>query len=209
MAIVKCENGHFYNNEESANCPYCSGTSALGNTIPLDGGNVAPLDNNIGATIPLEAVQQTAGAINPTMPINPDGGVTVIIDNDSNSEIKPVRGWLVVIEGKKRGMDFKIHNGMNTIGRDKTNDIHFDFDPTVTGKNACSIAYDDVDTLFYIVLGESKNLVRLNRKPVFGTTELKDNDIVQIGETKLVFRSLCNETFDYPKDEKEGEADAK
>lgn len=216
MAIVKCANGHFYNNEETPNCPYCNGGAAVGETVPL--GNNA-VNNSLGQTVPLGQAAPTPS--DKTVPLPSGGqandndvgktkpmpdGRTIIIDHSKTSDIKPVRGWLVVIDGKNRGMDLKIYNGLNSVGRNSSNDICIDFDQTVTGEKACFVAYDDQANLFYMVLGESKNLVRLNKKPVFGTEQLKDNDIIQIGETKFVFRALCNENFDYPVD---GVADEK
>ena len=36
MSIVQCPKGHNYDNEKHAQCPYCSGSQAIGITVPLD-----------------------------------------------------------------------------------------------------------------------------------------------------------------------------
>lgn len=185
MAIKRCEYGHFYNDKESASCPYCPDTSALGNTIPLD-------DGNKPEPIPL---------ITPKEPIGDLGG---ILPPEPETKPKPVVGWLVVIEGKKKGTDFKIHKGENCIGRGASNDIQIDFDYLIPDRNACLIAYDDVDTMFYIGPRSIKAHLRLNGKIVVHNEELKDRDILQIGKTKLMLRTFCDQDFDYADDGDDG-----
>lgn len=207
MAIVKCENGHYYNNEESATCPYCSNNSNIGATIPLGADVPVPTPAAFGKTEPLQPANPVKGDIPSTTPVDySEYGSTVFKDDSKNSEINPVRGWLVVCEGKKLGCDYRIRSGMNSIGRKQGNDIVFDFDETISGIKACFVIYDERNNSFYIVAGESKNLVYVNKKPLLRDCELVDNDIIEIGNTKLVFRSLCNSTFTY---KMEGDESAK
>jgi len=192
-----CKNGHYYNPNESETCPICDGRSSIGVTIPLGGSNAQ--DNGIGRTIPLGGPNDTpyngGGAINITAP--PPPGVTSFIDNDKTSDIKPVRGWLVVIKGEKVGLDFRIHTGHNSIGRAKSNNICIDFDAAVSKEKACFVIYDQRDNQFHIMSGESTNNIYVNSELLLMPKKLCDNDIIEIGETQLVFRSLCNEQFIY------------
>lgn len=212
MAIVKCQNGHYYNNEESASCPYCSNPGNISATIPLGQGAPASVpaagpDGGFGKTEPLQSVNNQQGVVPETKPVNgADYGSTVFKDDSKNSEVNPVRGWLVVCEGKKLGFDYRIRTGMNSIGRKQGNDIVFDFDNTISGIKACYVIYDERNNIFYLMAGESKNLIYINGKPLLRDCELFDNDIIEIGNTKLVFRSLCNSTFNYKMD---GEDSAK
>ena len=198
MALQQCKNGHYYNDSESATCPICSGDSPIGHTIPL-GADAATPANMAQTEILSDPVLSGQNAFIPTVAPGADDtfGTTQFIDGDKNSEILPVRGWLVVIEGKKRGLDFKIHSGNNVIGRSKKNDICIDFDSTISKENACSIRFDDRKNAFHIVVGESTNNVYVNDDVLLAHEKLTDNAIIEIGETKLVFRSLCNDTFTY------------
>ena len=206
MAVVKCNNGHFYNNSESATCPYCSGGGSMGKTIPLgntvDASGVAAGGSAVGQTVMLDNVNTIplGGADIPvTKPVaDPVYGRTMIIDEQKNSEIEPVRGWLVVVDGEKRGLDFRIHTGSNYVGRSNKNDICFDFDQTISKEKCCDIKYDDRTKQFYILLGEGANNIYINNKILLQPTEIKDYDIIEIGQTKMIFRSLCNDSFDYP-----------
>jgi len=223
MAIIRCSNGHYYNDSDSPNCPYCSGENALGKTIPLDGatanfggGDAAFPKTQMGNNIPEPSVG-TGGFektqmldYQPTAPVssavsiprtefvsNEEYGSTVFLDSNQNSDIKPVRGWIVAIEGQKCGIDYRIHSGRNTIGRGKGNDICFDFDQTISKDKCCIVTYDERKNNFFVQVGEGTNNIYLNDEILLQPTQLKDNDIIEIGQTKLVFRSLCNESFNY------------
>ncbi|MBE6756221.1 MAG: FHA domain-containing protein [Ruminococcaceae bacterium] len=197
MVIKQCPNGHSYNGDEFAECPHCSGAREIGQTIPL--GMNSNGNAQFSATEALRDVH--------TIPLNhQDMGVTqaphnqfvtTFLDSKKNSEIKPVRGWLVVVEGDKLGMDFRIHTGKNTVGRSSKNDICINFDGGISSENSVSITYDDRNNMFFIQSGESKNNVYINNQLLLDSKQIKDNDIIEIGSTKLVFRALCNESFNY------------
>ncbi|MBE6651135.1 MAG: FHA domain-containing protein [Ruminococcaceae bacterium] len=211
MAIIRCDKGlHYYNNSEYASCPYCSGDNSIGQTIPLDANaGAAPVAAPVGAvqTDPQFADTEILND-NPTVapdfdsnfpattPVQ-DVNKTIALDDKKNSEVSPVRGWLVVIEGEKMGMDFRICTARNSIGRSSSNKIAIDFDKAISKENACNIVYDDRNNVFYIIGGDSQNNIYVNNEILLEKQKLVDNDIIEIGQTKLVFRSLCNETFNY------------
>lgn len=190
MAMKQCANGHLYDDSKSAACPYCSGESAIGVTIPL-GESAPPAQGGIGVTIPLGHVAPAGDTK------SKDQMVTMVLDDAKNSEVSPVRAWLVVVDGEKLGLDFAIHTGKNTVGRGKSNDVCFDFDNTVSKENNVSIIYDDRNNVFYIQPGEGKNNVYVNNQLLLEYRQIKDYDTIEIGKTKLVFRTFCNELFNY------------
>ena len=150
MAIQRCKNGHYYNDSETPNCPYCSGESSIGKTIPL-GEEVNYPKSDFDET---ELLTNNPGGIPETRPLDPTQGSgnfsqTVMIDDAKNSEIKPVRGWLVVIEGQKLGLDFRVHTGKNSIGRLKSNDICINFDESISGEKSCFVIYDEKNNAFH------------------------------------------------------------
>lgn len=198
MAIQRCKNGHYYNDSETPNCPYCSGESSIGKTIPLG----EEVNDQNPAFDPTELLGNPAGGIPETRPVDQNQGAdgfghTVILDDAKNSEVKPVRGWLVVIEGQKLGLDFRIHTGKNAVGRLKSNDIVISFDETISGEKACFVIYDEKNNAFHLMAGESTNNIYVNNDILLMPRKLADNDIIEIGKTKLIFRSLCNDQFNY------------
>jgi len=218
MAMQQCPNGHLFDDAKNSSCPYCSTGSSVNVTVPLSdpqpamGGNMfpqtAPLDGFAGQeyVVPQPQVAQAAAQQNvipPTTPMNPEFGVTVAVDGTENEKgIIEVRGWLVCLEGEKRGEDFKIRGERTTIGRGSENDIKLSFDNSISkGANAI-IAYDSRNNKFFVSFGESKNNIYVNDQLLMTPIELKDYDVIEIGNTKMIFRSLCNETFNWTKTKK-------
>lgn len=190
--MKQCSNGHLYDETKSSSCPYCSGGS-LNQTQPL---------NDFGAPAPAAAKEfpETIGLdqspILLTTPPNPEYGVTEKID-ETVAGISPVRGWLVVVSGEKKGVDYKIRGEKSNIGRNKKYEICLDFDRKVSSEACAVIQYDMHNNIFFISMGSGSNSVYVNGKLLLQPTQLFDYDVLKAGDTELVFRSLCNETFKY------------
>ncbi len=211
MAMQQCPNGHLYDDTKNSSCPYCSNGNSLNVTVPLSdpqfsvGGNkfprTTPLDGSAGQEY--AAAQPQGGRQNdcpPTAPVSQAFAPTVYKEDVMNKEgIVEVRGWLICLEGEKRGEDFKVCGERSTIGRGSENDIKLSFDNSISkGVNAV-IAYDSRNNKFYISFGESKNNIYVNNQLLMMPIELKDYDVIEIGNTKMIFRSLCNEQFNWTK----------
>lgn len=200
MAMQQCANGHLYDDSKTPECPYCSGASSIGKTIPLGTGDFGS-NAGIGETEFLDNIstvnKREMGVTK--APVENVGSEfkTQFLDEVINSEIKPVRGWLVVVEGAKKGIDYRLHTGKNTVGRSKSNDVAFDFDNTVSAEENVVITYDERNNMFYIQSGKGKNNVYINNSILLDARQIKDNDVIEIGQTKLVLRTFCNETFNY------------
>ncbi len=99
----------------------------------------------------------------------------------------PVVGWFVVLSGPQKGEDFRVREGPNIIGSAPDADIVLD-DTAISGKHA-SLRYKDQK--FTITDLDSTNGTFLNeRTDPIAREELKDNDIVRVGEVMLKFKSL-------------------
>lgn len=203
--MTQCPNGHIYDESKSRICPICSGGSQPGNTIPLN--SMTP--QNYGATAPAGNVQGLPNT-QPVVENKPNiesPGVTNIIGGNKNEKddkgktLRAVVGWLVCVEGKKRGQDYRVVPAYCHIGRSKSMDICLDFDKTISD-NAMTIAYNERKNTFTANLETSTNAVYLN-DDMLGTAQvpLNDNDLITLGETVFVFRTLCNDKFTWKKSE--------
>ena len=94
-------------------------------------------------------------------------------------------GWFVALTGEQKGEDFRIRDGQNVIGSAPDADIVLR-DTAVSGKHA-SLRYKDQK--FFLTDLDSSNGTYLNdgTSPI-AREELKDNDVVRIGEVSLKFK---------------------
>lgn len=145
---------------------------------------------------------------NETIP-NEDGKTTTFFDdNVKDSDGKPIQvvvGWLVSIEGKNQGMDYRLHNGHNTVGRGSEMDVSLQ-DERISRTAAIIIHYDAMGKAFYASNGGGKCLAYVNRKLLMGNHELQAYDRIQLGVdrrgsveiiSELLFVPLCGEQFSW------------
>lgn len=207
-----CSAGHVYDADQFASCPYCNrNTRAIqfgagggytptaapggyGNTaapggydaaIPPTGGR----DSTIGETVMPEAIRRRMEQEK---------------DNRTVGEFKrklgyePVVGWLVCVEGPEVGKDYRLYGRINTIGRAEDNDVVLAQEHTVSQKNHVRLAYDAKHNNYQLIPGDGSNVTYLNDEPLYVPQRLNAYDILEMGETKLMFIPLCNDRFRWP-----------
>lgn len=212
MEMKKCLNGHYYDVSVNADCPYCSSEKGSSVTMPLERGsgdydktmplnNVFQLNKNNDRgdkTMPL-GYQQTQFQGNERRAEASEGRTVAIIRNEIG--IDPVVGWLVCIDGKEKGRDYKIHSDNNFVGRSEKMDICIRGDETISRENHLIISYDTKDKIFYCSPGDGRSIVRLNDKAIFQTVQLKPYDCITVGATTLSFIPFCGEIFEWKGDD--------
>lgn len=157
-----CANGHQIEDNWEV-CPYCQRTGYQPGAPAITVGTILESD-----------ALATAGA----------GRRTALLTDQRKP---PVVGWFVALTGQQKGEDFRIREGPNTIGSAPDADIVLR-DPAIAGKHA-SLRYKDHK--FTITDLDSTNGTFLNdRSDSIAREELKDNDLIRIGEVTLKFKSL-------------------
>lgn len=196
MNMKQCaQGGHYYDASVHSDCPYCNAapagsTMAMDRTMAITGGGPMP---DVGKTMPLApptAPVRNAG------PVGGDDGRTVAIIKEDLG-VDPVVGWLVNLDGKEKGRDYRIHTDNNYIGRGEKMDICIRGDDTISREHHATISFDSRDKVYYFTPGDGRSIVRLNDKGVFSTVEIKAYDTLEIGKTKLVFIPLCGDKFEW------------
>ncbi len=201
MQMKQCPNGHFYDHSITAECPYCNSASAnINMTRPVwSGGEEDDIKakNDVGVNAPKimqEQFTDRTRSMNASLAGDTERTQAVI---KKEMGIDPVVGWLVCVEGKEKGRDYRIHTDNNYIGRSDKMDICVRGDDTISRENHAVISYDARDRIYYFSPGEGRSIVRCNGKAIFSTIELKDYDTIEIGNTKLLFSALCGESFNW------------
>lgn len=112
-------------------------------------------------------------------------------------EITPVCGWLVCIGGARVGMDYKIHDGKNFIGRGDEMDIQILGDNAINRRNHAIIVYDAKNRNFMLLPGDSEGLVYSGGDAVYVPTLVEPYDTIELGKSKFLFIPLCGTNFEW------------
>ena len=116
----------------------------------------------------------------------------------------PVVGWLACVAGPSRGKSYTIRGGVNAIGRSERMDIVITGDLKISSENHAKISYSEKHNRFNLLPGEGRNIVYLNDEEVFTPMPLAAYDLIDFGETKLLFIPLCGERFTWKTEERDG-----
>jgi hypothetical protein len=163
-----CNNGHQME-DAWPDCPYCQRT----------GFQSVGLKNGLDKTRVETSTAETA-----PVPAATDLRKTVLL---STLRRAPVVGWLVAMNGQHKGEDFRLREGQNIIGSGSGVEVALN-DPAVSAKHA-SIRYRD--GVFSLTDLDSTNGTFLNDgAEAIAREELKDNDLIRIGEVSLKFKCL-------------------
>ena len=189
-----------YGMQQGGNAYGGAGYSEVGATTAPSGYGSTPSQNGgyaqseeIGATV---APSSYTGADKKEENSTDDPGKTVAVLQKSLN-IEPVVGWIVCIEGSDKGKDFHIMARNNSIGRSEKMDICIKGDTTISRDNHARIAFDVKHNVCHLIPAESTNGIYLNGNPVYVPTELKQGDIIELGQSKFMFVPLCNENFSW------------
>lgn len=215
-SLKQCEHGHFYNPALSDTCPVCAGSNNdAGRTVAWDQMDSAPSEaskteavmssaptagtigwNIGGETVPVATAAQNFGYTAPdegkTMPVNFGKG-------PESNNIDPVAGWLVCVDGPKKGQDYRLHDGYNTIGRGDSNDVVIKGDEQITREKQAYITYDSQNRAFYFLAGEGRNNLYVNNQLALkgAAVQLKAYDYIRMGNSTLLFVPMCGPQFDW------------
>lgn len=213
MNKIRCMKGHFYDADQFASCPYCAaaqnGTS--GPSIyddPFDKTTKRDKSMNIGPDFGGNDRHDDYNATQPKQKSAASGGDASDLDQTRSvyqtrvetgkpmsKIVRPVVGWLVCIHGKDIGMDYRLVAGHNFVGRSDEMNVAIKNDDSISRVKHCVVTYEPVQSRFFVSPGESHELSYLNDEPVLGSRELKANDILTIGRSKLIFIPCCTEAF--------------
>lgn len=195
MATKKCANGHLYDPAIYGDkCPFCPsstgstkvnsdfqeglGTKVLGGDEPKPtetiGININGNDAAGGATV----IRHVGGTAT---------GETGVSEN------RRLVGLLVSYSANPAGEVYKVYEGRTTIGRDRTCDIPFPNDSHMSAKHLL-IQYVEAKGAFRAQeydKGSANGSYVNGQVYVLGDViDLKNNDVIVIGSTKLIFLAI-------------------
>ena len=211
MNLVRCENGHFYDQGKNASCPHCEGSGGDSVTVPImrssanddvtvantPNSQVTEAANQAGS---LQEAVKAAASSSGNVP-GADSEKTVGFFSSAIG-LEPVVGWLVCTEGEHFGEDFRLKSGRNFIGRSTGMDVAITKDGTVSRERHTAVVYEPKGNLFIVQPGDSKELSYLNGEVVLSPVQLNANDRLSVGQTELMFIPCCTANFKWEIKEK-------
>lgn len=160
MRLIKCENGHVYDADKLKNCPHCQGiVKNIEEDVDTYGKGQADVPTEVSAK---------------------RGDVS-----DTDIDMRKNVGLMVETSGKNVGKAFTIYEGMNRIGRAGNMEVSLSSEDTVSRNGHAEIVYESGCFEIYAVKEDRK--VYVNGAPICGPVELKDRDVIGIGECEFSF----------------------
>lgn len=201
MSLRRCDNGHYYDESKYSNCPNCGIRDLnIETTKPMSrgmgGSNIPPGEPTRPSN---RAFGNDSGEDNSTKrygesrPQQEPGATQAFWKRKLG--IDPVVGWLVCVEGHDKGRDYRIRSERNSIGRDPSMQICISGDETISREKHAVISFNPKKGTFLLYPGEGRGLVYLNEEEVAMPAELKAYDLIELGQTKLMFVPFCGERF--------------
>jgi hypothetical protein len=183
-SMTRCPNGHYYDPDFHSSCPFC-GVQGLDVDIEKTRAKrPGTPDEELGAT------RASRG-----MPADDEGKTVGIFVKKLG--VEPVAGWLVAISGPGKGNDYRIVSDRNYIGRSNKMDVVIKGDETISRESHAIISYNPKKQTFRLLPGESKRLTHLNDEEVIEPVRLKPYDVIELGQTKLMFIPFCSDKFSW------------
>ncbi len=176
--FTKCVNGHYYK-EALQTCPYC----------PVVNKSAEIAAHKKETQFHSDTLEKSSQSVNNRTVFGEDivaelgNGEKIILKEYRNK--RKLVGWLITYSFDMMGVDFRLYEGRNIIGRDKECDIVVP-DKMISSKHATILFKNDK---FKIKDELSSHGTFVNNRDIEDNTiELKDNDIICIGETIFKFR---------------------
>jgi hypothetical protein len=191
VKLQRCNAGHHYDPTQHNSCPFCGGNN-------LDISSTLPVREPAGAGDATFA----RGVIPKGQPEGPEleKGVTVGYYHKKIG-LDPVVGWIVCSEGPDRGRDYRLHSERNFIGRSEKMDVCIRGDDTISRENHAIITFNPRTNSFKLQPGDGRGLVYLNGVDLDVPVPLKAYDVIEMGDTRLVFVPFSGEHFQWQQEE--------
>lgn len=185
MAIVSCDNNHFYDDERDSSCPYCA---------KLQSGERPESEMSERFTsyfdLNYEEDDDTAQMTEAYGDDVKDYEKTIgIFLGESRNELTV--GWLVGVRGPVRGISYSLHSGRNFVGRSYDMDVSIMEDLELSREKHFSVVYEPKSIAFFLVAGSGRTY--LNGKLVTDAVAMTEADEIEAGGGKFLFIPFCKE----------------
>lgn len=101
------------------------------------------------------------------------------------------------LERPGRGRDYRLHMEKTFSGRAPHMDVLLDGDNTVSRERHAIVIFDPKKKVFWALPGEASGLVYLNGDIVNAPAQMTADDILEVGQTKLVLVPFLGDGYSW------------
>lgn len=195
MAVVQCENKHYYDNVKFAQCPHCAkmAEGEMQRQTMVESrraGTYASeyIRQNMLRRQAAEKKEPKENAIQHNGMEGSGAGAGGGTEYGKEATLYAA-GWLVCTGGGEYGRNFPLYAGFNRIGRTSENDIVLTDEHLSKGEHF-SVIYEEKKNVFYVV-PKAGNLVYANDVLVEEAREIEEGTVILAGETELELVVFC------------------
>jgi FHA domain len=199
IGYKQCEKGHYFK-EELSECPYCPKSSGAGadDKTKVQGGHEQTALGDKTQIFGAGMANPVAPSVNP--PVQRDLNKTFIQEVEEvhqGGEVKEVVhqratrkivGWLISYTLDPMGIDYRLYEGNNTLGRNPGNDVTVAGDPSISGHHATLLFKKG---RFYLKDEMAANGTFINDEEieVGQPHEVADGDTLRFGNSVFKFKT--------------------
>lgn len=218
MAITRCSSGHYYDDKKYLQCPYCGINLVYAESFVAETADeqmMLPKEEEADQTLLLTEGEQnqrlvlkdedndqtlllTEEEADRTLLLSEeeaDRTLLLMEDNpgisETNRKTGNVTGWLVCIEGMKRGCAYPLYEGRNPVGRSPEMDVCLEGDFRIASWNHCIIEYDGNTNRFMLIPNPGAETL-INRKMVEKKKRIHSGDKIGMGDSVFEFVAFCH-----------------
>ncbi len=213
-SVNQCPNGHFYA-KTLQNCPFCSTRNDVTQTqtsnappAGADGGEKTKIMGGGGfsGAGAGETVKMSPSGHMGSRPMPDDSDRTIIqrpapkkSEGDSSASgestgnpppstsTRKLVGWLVSFSHDPFGVDYRLYEGQNKVGRDATCSVRILHDKSISSNHA-TILFRNGNFYVKDEMAANPSFVNKNEIKPGATEQISDGDTIDFGNTTLLFR---------------------
>lgn len=200
----QCDKGHYYK-EELFECPYCpkpaGGTggddktrvqgemggnekTSLGDKTQVFGGGGSGGSNPIAVNPPPKR-DLNKTFIQEVEEVHEGGEVKEVVHQRATRKIV---GWLISYSLDPMGIDYRLYEGNNTIGRNAGNDVTVAGDPSISGHHA-TVLFKKGRFFLKDEMAANGTFINEEEIEVGQPMEIQDGDSLQFGKSVFRFKT--------------------
>ena len=185
MAIVQCDQHHFYDNKRYPSCPIC----AKGFEEPRPDHEIRNSVTSYMDDFDFPKPQNEAVTQGYSDFVNEDSHTIGIFTDESQNRLTV--GWLMCMNGPMKGKSYPFFSGRCFAGRSNDMDLVLSDDLKITRVKHFSLVYDPMSVSYYVVPGYGQTY--LNGVPVSEAMALREGDRISAGDSEYCFVPFCKE----------------